>query len=285
MNTYGFDAQRFKAMERSGFNQIAIRYAQGAAMRSALTEALITVADLCPGQRVLDLASGPGLLAQAAAPHVLPNGWVLASDIAEDMLMQGRTIAAATLTPSVQDVMSYAAADSEQLCLRSASFDRILAGLALFMLPDPDQALRECHRILRPGGRIALSVWGTRESVPLISHAQDCIAHLLPQPRVARPSVFRFGKAGILEAALVAAGFSAVQITTVQWSSHFEDAAAYWQAFLDLAGGVTGALTKLAPATQTQLRTSIKHELELYRNPRQGGYTMTSQALVATALT
>lgn len=279
-----FDARLFKAIERSGFNRIAARYAQGAALRGALADALIEAAALAPGQHVLDLASGPGLLARAAASRVAPGGWVLASDIAENMLAQGRADATATLPPGVHEGLSYAAADSEHLCLHDASVDRVLVGLALFMFPDPSRALRECHRVLRPGGRVALSVWGERAAVPLICHAQDCIARLLPPPRVARPSVFRFGEPGALEAALTAAGFTEAQITAVRWSSHFENAETYWQAFLDLAGGAAEALAKLPPETQARLRTGIEQDLQMHRDPRRGGYTMTSEALVATAL-
>ncbi|MBI1907459.1 MAG: methyltransferase domain-containing protein [Rhodocyclales bacterium] len=283
MTTHGFDARRFKAIERSGFNRIAARYAQGAAMRSALADALIAAAGLAPGQRVLDLASGPGLLAREVARRVQPEGWVLASDIAEGMLAEGRGRAQDELPPAICARLSYAAADGEQLCLCDASVDRVLAGLALFMFPHPERALRECHRVLRPGGRIALSVWGARATVPLISHAQDCITRLLPQPRVARPSVFRFGDPGALETALSAAGFARIHVAPVRWTSHFVDADAYWQAFLDLAGGAAESLAQLPAATQAQLRTAIAHDLQAHHDPQHGGYSMTSQALVATA--
>jgi ubiquinone/menaquinone biosynthesis C-methylase UbiE len=282
MTTHGFDARRFKAMERSGFNRIAARYAQGAAMRGALTDALIAAAGLAPGQHVLDLASGPGLLAREVARRVQPGGWVLASDIAEGMLAEGRHRALMELPAAAEAGLSYVAADGEQLCLRDASIDRVLAGLALFMFPHPDHALRECLRVLRPGGTIALSVWGAREAVPLISHAQNCIARLLPQPRVARPSVFRFGDPGALETALSTAGFARIHVAPVRWTSHFADAEAYWQAFLDLAGGAAESLGKLPTATQAQLRTAITHDLQAHHDP-QGGYTMVSEALIATA--
>ena len=78
-----FDARRFKAMERAGFNRIAARYAEGAHLRADLAAALLDAAALAPGQRVLDLASGPGLLARDAALRVAPGGTVLATDIAE----------------------------------------------------------------------------------------------------------------------------------------------------------------------------------------------------------
>jgi hypothetical protein len=68
----GFDERRFKALERNGFNRIAARYADGAWLRASLQAALLEAAALAPGEHVLDLAAGPGLLARDAARPVLP---------------------------------------------------------------------------------------------------------------------------------------------------------------------------------------------------------------------
>lgn len=280
MSTPGFDPRRFKQLERAGFNRIAERYAEGAHLRADLAAALLDAAELAPGLAVLDLASGPGLLARDAADRVQPGGWVLASDIAEAMLAAGARRAtdegrAATL--------GFAAADAEQLCLPDAAFDRVLAGLALFMFPHPERALAEMHRVLRPGGRVVLSVWGPREAVPLIARAQDCIARLLPAPKVARPSVFRFGDAATLSDALQAAGFSDVRIEPCRFGCHFADAEAYWQAFLDLAGGAAEALARLPAPTQQALREAVAADLEAHRRTAGDGYTVEATALVASA--
>ncbi|NMG17439.1 methyltransferase domain-containing protein [Aromatoleum bremense] len=287
MSAPDFDARRFKSIERAGFNRIAARYADGAHLRADLADALLDAARLAPGRLVLDLASGPGLLARAAARQVQPGGWVLASDIAEEMLAEGarRTLGeiAAAAPSAGAPALSFAAADAEQLCLPDASFDCVLAGLALFMFPHPERALTEMHRVLRPGGRVALSTWGARDDVPLIRCAQDCIARLLPAPKVARPSVFRFGDAAVLEAALAAAGFVDVHIEPCRFTCHFADAAAYWQAFLDLAGGAAEALARLPQATQHALRDAIAAELEAHRSIGGTGYSIGALALVATA--
>ncbi|AKU13766.1 methyltransferase [Azoarcus sp. CIB] len=274
-----FDARRFKAQERAGFNRIAARYADGAHLRADLAQALLDAADLAPGQRVLDLASGPGLLARDAAARIAPGGWVLASDIADGMLAEG---ARRTATEGKADALGFAAADAERLCLPDASFDRVLAGLALFMFPHPQQALAEMRRVLRPGGRVALSVWGPRESVPLIARAQDCIARQLPPPKVARPSVFRFGDDAALTTALTEAGFADVRIAPCPFRCHFPDAESYWQAFLDLAGGAAEALSRLPEATQAALRAAVEADLESHRS-KDGDYTVEALALVATA--
>lgn len=275
----GFDARRFKAMERAGFNRIAARYAEGAHLRADLAEALLDAAALAPGQRVLDLASGPGLLAGQAALRVVPGGSVLATDIAEGMLAEG-----ARRCGEHADTPCFAAADAEHLCLADASVDRVLAGLALFIFPHPERALAEMKRVLVPGGQVALSVWGARATVPLIHRAQDTIARLLPAPKVARPSVFRYGEPEVLAQTLGAAGFVDVDIRPCEFSCHFESADAYWWAFLDLAGGAAEALGRLPQATQDALQAAVVEELAQHCcDDGRGGYLLPARTLVATA--
>ncbi len=273
----GFDARRFKALERSGFNRIAARYADGAPLRASLQAALLEAAALAPGEHVLDLAAGPGLLARDAARQVLPDGWVLASDIAEGMLAEGQRRAAAEGLP---DLLA-AACDAEHLAFGDGTFDVALIGLGLFIFPEPGKALAELHRVLRPGGRLTLSVWGPREAVPLIARAQDCIARLLPAPKVARPSVFRLGEADALAALLGEAGFTDVHLTPHRLSCRFDSADAYWQAFLDLAGGAAEALGRLPEATQGQLRAAVAADLDAHRDG--SGYRFDSTLLIASA--
>ncbi|HQZ02832.1 MAG TPA: methyltransferase domain-containing protein [Thauera sp.] len=275
----GFDARRFKAMERAGFNRIASRYAEGAHLRADLATALLEAAALAPGQRVLDLASGPGLLARDAALRVAPGGTVLATDIAEGMLAEG----ARRCGPHAH-APCFATADAEHLCLADTCVDRVLAGLALFVFPHPERALAEIRRVLVPGGHIALSVWGARETVPLIHRAQDCIARLLPPPKVARPSVFRYGDPQVLEATLTAAGFDHIDIQPCEFSCHFADAEAYWQAFLDLAGGAAEALGRLPETTQQALRTAVVEDLACHDcQDERGGFVLPARTLIAVA--
>lgn len=275
----GFDPRRFKAMERAGFNRIAARYAEGAHLRTDLAAALLDAAALAPGQRVLDLASGPGLLARDAALRVAPGGTVLATDIAEGMLAEG-----ARRCGEHADAPCFAATDAEHLCLADASMDCVLAGLALFIFPQPERALAEMRRVLVPGGVVALSVWGPREAVPLIHRAQDTIARLLPPPKVPRPSVFRYGQPEALEQILAAAGFVDIDIHPCAFSCHFDTATAYWQAFLDLAGGAAEALGRLPQATQDALQAAVADELEAHRcEDDRGGYLVPARTLVANA--
>lgn len=272
----GFDSRRFKALERSGFNRIAARYADGAPLRDSLQRVLLEHAALQPGEQVLDLAAGPGVLARAAARQVLPDGWVLASDIAEVMLAEGQRRARAEGLP---DLLA-AACDAEHLSFGDARFDVVLIGLGLFILPDPARALSEIHRVLRPGGRIALSVWGPRDRVPLISRAQDCIARVLPAPKIPRPSVYRLGEDGLLTSLLQEAGFRDVQLQPHTFTCRFDTPEAYWQAFLDLAGGAAESLSRLPEDTRQLLREAVASDLANHRSP-QGDYPVEGHVLIA----
>jgi ubiquinone/menaquinone biosynthesis C-methylase UbiE len=272
-----FDARRFKTLERSGFNRIAGRYADGAPLRAGLQRALLDLAALRPGEHVLDLAAGPGLLARDAARHVAPGGWVLASDIAEGMLAEGLRRAAAE---GLSDLIA-AACDAEHLSFADHRFDVTLLGLGLFIFPEPALALAEIQRVLKPGGRLALSVWGQRADVPLIHCAQDCIARLLPAPKVERPSVFRFGTPEVLSALLTQAGFSDIRIEACAVNCRFDSPTAYWQAFLDLAGGAAEALSRLPDETRQCLQDAVADELAPHRD--MDGYTLQSTVLVASA--
>ncbi len=263
-----FDPRQMKRIEREGYNLIGARYAVGAPARDALVAALIEAAELAPGQRVLDLAAGPGLLAAAARQKVGADGTVIASDIAEAQL------ACCPEPPR-------AAADGEHLPFASACFDRVLCGLGLMVFPDTARVLAEVKRVLAPGGMLTLSVWGRAEETPLLSRALACMKRLLPQPRVARPSVFRFGTEEALTAPLAAAGYADIRIVPVGVESRFPDAASYWQAFLDLAGGAAGSLARLPIETRQKLAIEVAHELAPHATTT--GYAMTSRALVATA--
>lgn len=272
-----FDARRFKAMERAGFNRIAANYDNAAHLRASLQDALIVAAAPAPGEHWLDVASGPGLLARAMAPRLGPTGFVLATDIADGMLAHARQC----LTADSGTIL-FAATDAEHLCTPDDHFDGISIGLGLFALPHPDKALTELHRSLKPGGRIALSVWGAAGSVPLIERAQQCIARLLPAPKVARPSVFRFGDPAYLSAMLTEAGFSNIRLEPHDLHCRFATADAYWDAFLALAGGATEALSRLPADKQQALRAAVADDLTDLADA--DGYHVPASTLIASAI-
>ena len=263
-----FDFAFFKRLERAGYNRIGPRYLAASPARQGLAEALLTAARLAPGQRVLDLASGPGLLARSVQGVAGDSGLTIASDISEGQL---------ACCPDLTRV----AADGEALPFADRSFDRVLCGLGLMFFPDEQAALREIRRVLQPDGLLALSVWGRAEEVPLVDAALSCMRRLLPPPKVVRPSIFRFGDAEELARRLASADYCDINIEPYRFSVRFGDAGAYWQGFLDLAGGAAESLSRLPVEKQQALAAAVSEDLAPHAV--DGGYRLTSTVLIATA--
>ena len=268
-NTPDFDSVRHKRSEREGYNLIAERYRDAAPSRLRLTAALLDAAALDSGLELLDLASGPGVLAQAALAR-MGAGRVVISDIAERPLALARAQA-----PELLGV----AADAEALPFAAERFDRVLCGLGLMFFPDERRALAEIRRVLRPQGRLALSVWASAEQVPLVECALACLRRLLPPPKISRPGPCRLGNS--LPQLLSACSFTAIELGECVLDFDFADAATYWRAFTDLAGGAAAGLSKLPPALAARLPAEVEQELAPYR---QGtGYHLSSKVIVASA--
>lgn len=263
------DVRRHKRSERDGYNLIAERYKEEARRREPICKALLDAAELAPGQALLDVASGPGVLARAAQARVAP-GAVVISDLAERTLQLAQTAAPELLA---------VAADAEALPFAAASFDRVLCGLGLMFFPDTRRGLGEMLRVLRPQGRLALSVWDEPGAVPLVQCALSCMARLLPAPKVARLSPCRLG--GVLEQTLAAAGCASIAISRCELDFSFDSAAEYWRTFLDMAGGAASGLSRLPAEMQARLAQEVAVELAPYK---QGdGYRLVSGVLIATA--
>jgi ubiquinone/menaquinone biosynthesis C-methylase UbiE len=119
---------------------------------------LIARASLASGERVLDVACGSGLVAFRAAEAVGSHGQVAGVDLSGQMVDAARRRAEER---NVRNA-SFERMDAEHLQLPDASFDVALCALGLMYMPDPKQAVREIRRVLRPGGRMLVAVWGER---------------------------------------------------------------------------------------------------------------------------
>ena len=151
------DARLQRRVQRYGWDLAAVGYdSLWQAQLAAAHTALLALASPAAGERVLDIACGTGLVSFAAARAVGPSGHVLGVDLSE------RMIDAAEHRPTQPGLSncSFSRMDAERLALPDASFDVVLCALGLMYMPDPEQALREMRRVLRPGGRLALAVWG-----------------------------------------------------------------------------------------------------------------------------
>ena len=154
------EARLQRRVQRYGWNKAAAYYDGfwSDQLRPA-QDLMLQLAALQPGEHVLDIACGTGLVTFRAAEAVGPGGLVAASDISEDMVA---SIAEAAAARGITG--DFRRMDAETLDHPDASFDAVLCGLGLMYVAEPPNALREMRRVLRPGGRAAAVVWGARKN-------------------------------------------------------------------------------------------------------------------------
>lgn len=277
MEKTAFDPSKFKEHERTGFNYVANRYEDAATALLPARERLLSLAELGEGMRVLDVATGPGLVARQVARLVGASGSVVGVDIAEEALEQARQKAAAEKLTQVK----FEVADAEALQFSDQSFDRVLCSQGLMHFGQAHKAVSEFKRVLKPGGKLVASVLGEESKFPFISVALSNLARNLPPPKVERPSMFRYGNPESLARLVEEAGFSEIQIEPVTVKTLVPSAEMYWRTFLDSAGIVTVALAKLPKEVQTHLAQDVEKDLRPYQTA--SGYELDNTLLLVSA--
>jgi SAM-dependent methyltransferase len=175
---------------------------------------MVDHADLQAGMRVLELAAGPGDTGFLAAELIRPGGSLVCSDASETML---RIAQARARELGIEDVVEFKRIELEWIDLDTASVDVVLCKWGLMFAIDPETALREARRVLRPGGRVALAVWDEPEFNPwatITTQALVELGHAEPPDRDA-PGMFALAPPGRLREVMHAAGFVDVVLDAV----------------------------------------------------------------------
>lgn len=183
--------------------------------RSAQTcnDRLVELAGLQPGDRVLDVGTGIGEPAVTAAHRVAPGGRVLGIDLAPAMIREGRRRIHHLGLSNVE----LAVGDIESLDLPPAGFDAVLSRWTLMLMEDLGSTLACLHRLLTPGGTLAVGLWGHPHRVPMVSAALGAALELLrvPPPPPEAPGHLWARGSDVLEELARRAGFSAVRTETL----------------------------------------------------------------------
>jgi SAM-dependent methyltransferase len=250
-----------------------------AAFTRGATEALLNDADIQPGQSVLDLASGVGDPALTIASKVGPSGHVTATDVGPGMMSLAAELAAQQNLHNIQ----FQEAAAESLPFPDASFDTVTCRFGAMFFPDLQKALRECRRVLKPGGKVVFIVWGVREQ-PFTSTTVGVLLKYVqpPEPDPDAPSMFMFGVRGRFEAALKEADFQNVKeqplSVPARWALSVEE---YWTQFTEVAAPFRPLLAQLSPARRDNVRFDVIAGLQQY--VEDGHITFPLEIVLASA--
>ena len=171
----------------------------------AWATALLDAAELRPGDRVLDVACGTGVVARLTAERVGRDGAVAGLDINPAMLAVARSV------PSSGAAIAWHEASAESLPLADGSFDVVLSSLGLQFVPDKALALREMQRVLATDGRLAIATAGP--TPPLFAILEEALArHVKPEAAGFMGAVFALHHPQQLEKLTSGAGFRDVEV-------------------------------------------------------------------------
>lgn len=186
-----------------------------------VSDAMVELAAVGPGHRVLDLATGIGEPAATAARRAGQHGTVVGTDLCPQMLAIGKERAEHEGLTKLE----FRTMDAEWPDFPPGSFDAVLCRLGLMFLPDLSGTLERISAVLVPGGKLSAAVWGPPASCPFLTLTRSAVAQYLelPAPPPDAPGPFRLSAAGALEGALREAGFTGIATQRVQasfsWSS------------------------------------------------------------------
>jgi len=284
MKTPTPDKQAFKAAVRSHWNAAARGWnAHSPEIRAwlrASTDAMIAMAGVAPGARVLDVAAGAGDQTRDLAERVGPSGSVLATDLSPAIM----ALAQARAQRGGFGWVECRVADGEDLQVEAASFDAAVCRLGLMLFPDPLQGLRQMHRALRPGGGVCSVVFSGPQRNPCIAILMATAlrhAGLPPRDPFAPGGLFSLGRPGHLDALFLEAGFRDIATTAVDAVFRLPSVDDYIAFVRSSASPVLQVLDGLGEARAAAAWADIETQLRVFDTPT--GWEGPNELLITAA--
>jgi SAM-dependent methyltransferase len=209
-----------------------------------------------PGQQLLELATGTGDTGLLAAELVQPGGTVTLSDFVPEMLSAAQRLAEALGVDNVR----FRQIDAElPLDIEAASMDGVLSRWGLHLLVDPEVALRETRRVLRPGGRLALSAWTAPEDNPWSALPIGALVErgLLAPGDPGAPGQFAWAQEGVIADHLDRAGFVEHGVEAVDFTQRFPSVQSWWDAQLSRSMRTADAGRAMDAGTRAELLAAL----------------------------
>lgn len=256
------------------------RYADYADTRGrAITEQMLGFCAPRPGERVLELACGAAGVGLAAAPLVAPDGQVVLSDAIAGMT----SIAAARADRLGLGNVTTRVLDLDRIDEPDHAYDVVLCREGLMFAFDPAGALRQIRRILRPGGRLALAVWGPRARNPWLGTVFDAVAAQVgtPMPPPGVPGPFALDDPAALAGMLTEARLADVTVGEVPVPLRAASFDEWWDRTSALAGPLADRIAGMPDAAKDALRVRVREASRPFQTP--AGLEFPGVALLATA--
>ena len=231
------------------------------------------------GQTVLELAAGTGETGFAAARAIGPNGRLICTDFAPEMVAAARRESERLGLANVE----HREIDAERMDLDDDSVDGVLCRWGYMLMSDPAMALAETRRVLRDGGRLSLSVWGAAERNPWASlPAKALMEHTGALPANPKdPGIFAMADPERVRSLVQDAGFAEPRLDEVEVRWRFEDFDAYWRYVTELAGGIAMVLQAMPETDREAVRKLVERATGDYHV--DGGVELPGVALNASA--
>jgi len=280
-----FDAEQYKIAQRQTWDSAASGWKnwwkvteKGA---QKINDRLGELAEISPGQKLLDIATGIGEPAVTAAKVVGTNGGhVLAIDISPQMLAIAKE---RTLSLGLQDVIEFREGDIEVIEFPSSSFDAILCRWGLMFLPNLESALNHIFGALINGGKFAAAVWSIPSKVPFVGFPMSIVMRQLqiPQPTPRVPGPFSLADYSVLESSLARAGFRNIQIERQNVTFEFASVKDYINHIQDVAAPLKVILGKESESRREEIWKFMTEEVakSSYTNPDDGSVRMDNECI------
>jgi SAM-dependent methyltransferase len=284
MSDTPIDFDRVRREQREFWNNAAPGWKQ---MWTALDHAaqhvsdrLVELARIKPGDRVLDIATGSGEPGLTAARKVGANGLIIATDQSTAMLDLARERVATLGLPNVRFVET----DAESLAVNERDFNAAICRWGLMFVPDLDAVSRRIAQLLVAGGIFATSVWGPAEKVPMIAAGDDQVRALanLPAPPPGAPSPLKLADTRPLERALANAGFKDIRVEPINVRFKFDSPEAFTEQRRAMSTPFRTMLEKQTPELQRKIINALNDAARKYADA-SGKVSMDNQAICISA--
>lgn len=246
-----------------------------------VTDRMLELAGLSVGDRLLDIASGTGEPAIAAARIVGENGQVTGTDLSDAMLSVAREKAEQAGLENIK----FVCVDGEELSSPPKSFDAVTIRWGLMFMPDPGACLQRAHKVLKDDGRIVVACWATPEQNPFVALLIQVLRNYMevPTPPPNTPNIFSFADPDRLRRLMLSSDFRNFEIESIEFDViEVEDGKAYWDTISDLAAPIMTLVEKLTGDTRERYIHEViekANALKVGKTLRMKGTTWVASAI------